>query len=84
MNVSPCKLPYKKKIMRIVCCEYTKPPLGLGADSKRLNPTAAKAHLPLLSCFATCSMEFHEELFGYVDHMVDKVLSVPTRDGDEE
>ena len=29
-------------------------------------------------------MEFHEELFGYVDHMVDKVLSVPTRDGDEE
>ena len=70
--------------MRIVCCEYTKPPLGLGADSKRLNPTAAKAHLPLLSCFATCSMEFHEELFGYVDHMVDKVLSVPTRDGDEE
>ena len=70
--------------MRIVCCEYTKPPLGLGADSKRLNPTAAKPHLPLLSCFVTCSMEFHEELFGYVDHMVDKILSVPTRDGDEE
>ena len=29
-------------------------------------------------------MDFYEELFGYVDHMVDKVLSVPTRDGDEE
>ena len=46
----------------------------------RLKPTAATVHLPLLSCIATCSVDFHEKLFGYVDHTVDEVLSVPAFD----
>ena len=41
-------------------------------------------HLPLLSCIATCSVEFHEKLFGYVDHTVDEVLSVPAFDVNSE
>ena len=35
-------------------------------------------------CIATCSVEFHEKLFGYVDHAVDEVLSVPAFDDDNE
>ena len=56
----------------------------LWADSKRLKPTAATVHLPLLSCIPTCSMELYEEFFGYVDHTVHEVLSVHAFDDDEE
>ena len=56
----------------------------LWADSKRLKPTAATVHLPLLSYIPTCSMELYEEFFGYVDRTVHEVLSVHAFDDDEE
>ena len=47
---------------------------------------ANRSHSALATAFLYRDMlvEFHEKLFGYVDHAVDEVLSVPAFDDDNE
>ena len=47
---------------------------------------ANRSHSPLATTFLYRDMfsGIHEKLFGYVDHTVDEVLSVPAFDDDNE